>query len=157
LVVGTQGVSPWRSLLEKFEPDGTSQWAVAVESSDPVAFNKVAVDHDDNIFFAGTSSMEDLDINGLILEDDEGGHNAFVVKLRPDGRPRWGAQMTSLEHGQHVNGLTVDSAGNATVLAWFFNQSVQIGSYLLTNSPLRRRLGGARRRAVDPRRLPAPC
>ncbi|MBU1536795.1 SBBP repeat-containing protein [Myxococcota bacterium] len=95
--------------LTKLTADGSPLWSRQWGSPDADTMTKMAIDTGDNLFIAGTT---DGTITG---EAVVGSGRAYLTKRTLDGSPLWSRQWGGGTASVSIEGLALDSQGNAYV------------------------------------------
>lgn len=99
----------WAMFLAKLDPAGNAIWSKALEGEESIqGATAIAADRQGNVLLAGNLEGT-LDFGGLTV--DHGGVFPFVVKLSPEGAPRW-AKSFKCSVDQEITHLAADQAGN---------------------------------------------
>ena len=99
----------------KFSPDGEklSTYNLFSATNPQNSITKIAVDSEGNIYAGGWTSED-------VFAEKQGGGDAFIVKLAPDGTQLWGKQWGgSAGDYIQVHGILIDKSNNIYVAAPF--------------------------------------
>jgi hypothetical protein len=113
-----------RRVLIKLDPHGKTLWQKHAWTDGVAYGDAVAVDRAGNIVLAGRFDGRSLDV-GLGAMRGAGDSDIFVVKLRPDGAPRWATTFGG--PGEELLGSLVVDASGAPILAGMFEATVDFG------------------------------
>ena len=124
LVTGTTFSSGWTSggwdtsydggydaFVVKLSPQGQHLWSTYLGSKGVDVGNGIAVDYSDNVLVTGDTGSFDWISDGSDTSYD-GGYDAFVVKLSPQGQHLWSTYLDGTDRGF---GIAVDCSGNVLV------------------------------------------
>jgi hypothetical protein len=106
--------------IAKYSPSGTVLWAKTIPTNDAPSTNSIAVDQNDNIFFAGLfhgSCDFDPDPNASsIVTTPANNINTYVVKFDPQGNFQWVKTAAG-----YARSLDVDTNGDVVMTGSFAN------------------------------------
>lgn len=118
--VSVQGLTD--VFVSKVSSAGATQWVKSFGGNQSDRGLGVAVDASGNVFVSGFYTTSVNFGNGISLTSN-GGQDAFLVKLDPNGNALWAKTGGSTGGSDRANAVAVDGAGNAVITGQFSGEA----------------------------------
>ena len=115
--------------VAKYTPDGKLTWAKSIGGPGLDQVNNLTVDDESNVIFGGQYNSSSMDCDpgaGTFNINNNGGNDAFIVKLDVDGNFKWAKNVggSGTDFG-HV--VAADKFGNIVFVGSYYS-SINVGS-----------------------------
>jgi gliding motility-associated-like protein len=137
------GVGIYQSIIVKYDPNGTVQWANGTTNGDSYLMG-ITTDKNGNSFMFGTINSPSLQIGAITLTNPISPKSQyFIAKYDPSGNVLWAVNagnapgtvsVTTISYVMGTGGIATDANGNVYITTSFKVPSVTIGTYTLTNA-----------------------
>ena len=128
----------------KLDENGNVLWSYGTGSENSDFSNSIAIDNNNNIYFAGSFNFGTIDSTsfnfGAFTLPQHVGDNLFIVKLNPNALVLWAKSTGGIGYNS-ISGIATDLNNNLFIGGSFENDTIDFGNHLLTNNDLYTRDG----------------
>jgi hypothetical protein len=146
-LIGRGYMEPPQKAIIKLDYDGNLKYIALMEgygfvmpSKGPgfgLSINALAFDDQENLFMAGSFSLDSLILGNYIIRSINSIQNSFIAKVDTGGNYAWvtidSASLPS-SLGSEANSLILDASGNPLVFGDYYTADRKFGNLTITNS-----------------------
>ena len=130
------GLASTDIFIVKYDSSGNPLWAkndgVIGNATGENYAKSIAIDVNGNTYVAGFFTSHTITFGSTTLTNT-GGYDMFIVKYDSSGNSLWAKSVGNASYVE-ANSVAVDKNGNTSIVGWFNNPTMTIGSTTLTNT-----------------------
>lgn len=111
----------WDAIVAKFDPDGQLLWSRYLGGTSDDSAQSITIDESGHAWVVGWTRSGGW-VSGGFDHQDNGGSDAFVARLSPDGEMIWSSYLGGASDDE-ARDVAIDSAGNA----WIVGETLSSG------------------------------